>query len=93
MGIQISLYNAAGEEHPEWDRLRHSGDRDFFGWTEGLPQVDGDATNAWLDGAFRPADFPRWLAALPADRPNPDRFPLMLRLLEADDQWWISVSY
>jgi hypothetical protein len=92
MGIHICLRNAAGKDHPDWDWIRHAGDRDFPHWTKDLPRVEGEP-KGWTEDAFRPLDFPRWRAALPEDRINPDRFPHLLNLLEADEQWWVYYSY
>lgn len=93
MGIHISLYNAEGKQHPDWDWVRHAGDRDFPSWTADLPRQEGDPRNCLLEDTFRPLQIDLWRAVLPPDRVNPDRFPLMLDLLEADEQWWVSFSY
>lgn len=88
MGIHICVMKGWGKDHPDWDGLRYAGDSDFPNWTDGLPADFGG-----LDGeGFRPLEFERWYAALPADRPNPDRFPHMLRLLEADPGYWVYYS-
>lgn len=96
MGIHISLHNAKGDDAPDWDFIRHVGDRDVADVFDRLPQVQGPTGHAWLEDAFRPADFAVWRQALAFTDderfPNPGRFKLMLDLLESDPQWWISIS-
>lgn len=97
MGVHIQVQTADGKDHPDWDWVRYAGDREFADWTAGLPTQNlKPPPSSWaddIDYAYRPVDFPAWLAALPADRPNPDRFPALLRLLEANPDLWIRLSF
>jgi hypothetical protein len=95
MGINIYLKTVDGAEHPDWDASRYADDREFPAWTVDLDReyerARGD--DPWEASLFRPVDFAAWRAALPPERHNPDRFPRMFDLLEADERYWIYYSF
>lgn len=97
MGINIFIWNRSGEDHPAWDGAKHSGDGLAADAIVRLAAREGCSSDDWLDGTLRPADFTEWRSALAftdkPDFPNPGRFGHMLDLLEADDQWWISIIW
>ena len=70
-----------------------AGDRDFLTWMHGLPRQDHPKADPVTDYCFRPLEIDRWRAALPEDRPNPDRFPEFFDLIESRDDIWINVSF
>lgn len=93
MGINIYLEWELGRNHPDWDEARYAGDRDFSGWMSGLPRVRRNEDPYAEDWGYRPLEIERWRAALPADRPNPERFIKMFDLLEAEPGLWVIESW
>jgi hypothetical protein len=98
MGINISLYKVGPQrikDHPDWDFLRHAGDREFAELASGLPHVVH--RESWDDeGMVRPADFPAWRSAIEEwekTAPNVGRFTKMLAILEAEPDCWIFFGY
>jgi len=95
MGIHIHAVHCDGRDlsFEQWDWVRHAGDREFLNWMRDLPRIYPINMEVISNEVFRPVDIPRWRAALPPDRDNPERFPHMLDLLEANPDLWISISF
>jgi hypothetical protein len=95
MGIHICVCRPDHTEHPEWDWIRHAGDRDFAKLAATLPSDTSTMGND-LDGElhYRPSNFPAWRAAIAAvEWPNPGRFEHLVDLLEKNPECWIRFSY
>ena len=96
MGINICLYDEHSNEHPEWDSVRMSGDRDFVAMLgKELSTVRKNVgTTFEPDYVDRPADFAAWRAKLAGrEWPNPGRLEHLVDLLERDTRFWISISF
>lgn len=93
MGLNISLYDTKGRDHPDWDFTKHSGDREFASMVSELPcETLGDPSDVYnfVGYHYRPADFAAWRAALATrEWPNPGRFEHMLDILEREPDYWI----
>jgi len=93
MGIHIGCFKSDGTEHPEWNWLRESHDRDFvyliddkiwFQSEEKWPPLDDDF--------FVPADIPALLTKLEkTDWKNKSRYVHLLELVKQG--CWIHVSW
>ena len=99
MGLNISLIKLPppwGSIHPEWDDMKYGGDREAARLMNSLPIEECDLATIDVDRGinvfYRPTDFAAWRAA---DWPavNPDRWRLLIDLLEADPDYWIYLSY
>lgn len=88
MSLYVLLVNRIGQDRPGWD-FGMAGDKQFPSWMAGLKAVYADHDQE----LFRPADIAEWRAALPPDRPNPDRFLEMFDILEAEPDMWIYYSF
>ena len=90
MGINLCLKTLNGKDHPTWDWIRYSGDREFAALAINLP-----CTRSGHDGEYqRPTDFSAWRTAVEkAQLPNPGRHEKLLDLLQADENYWIYVSW
>ena len=90
MGINLCLQTLSCKDHPDWDWGRHAGDKEFVKLSFDLPTI-----RSGHDGEYtRPTDFAVWRAAVEkAELPNPGRHEKFLDLLEADENYWIYVSY
>jgi hypothetical protein len=94
MGLNISLYGPGFKEHPDWDWIRHAGDRDFASMIgKELPIVQrGDGI--MTDVEYRPADFAQWRKAIASrEWPNPGRFEHLTDLLERNPDHWLYLGY
>lgn len=90
MGVYITLVDNDLNETGLVD-FGYSGDKQFWTWVDGLPYE----SHPDVDGAdaIRPLLIDKWRAALPPDRPNPDRFPAIFDLLEARKDLWLYTSW
>lgn len=93
MGVHIILRSAAGEEHAGWDSCRMGGDRDFVSLANSLDKIAAADASGWLEDAFRPDRFDVWEASVREEFAEPDRYLLLLALLEADPSFWVYFSF
>lgn len=99
MDLNISLYDLNLKNHPAWDDGRFAGDQELTSWMGDLPRIHPPGANMdpwvqdWKADLFRPENIAAWRAALPPDRPNPDRFQLMFDILENHPDVWIYLGY
>lgn len=97
MGVHLSVHNADGDRHPNWNWLRCAGDKEVAGTLTSLPHVSGPPGEAWIEDAIRPSDFTAWRVALAYTDdetfPNAGRFSQLIDLLEGDAQWWLTISW
>lgn len=96
MGMNLCVETLQDKEHPDWDDVRHAGDYEFVSATRDLPRVNWDETAGVASEYYRPADFPAWrVVALEVEKAseNHGRIQKLLDLLEADDSYWIRISY
>lgn len=93
MGVHLVLSTEDGEEHPDWDWLRHAGDSDFAGLLGSeLGYVTSSEEDPW-DRGMRPSDYAAWRAVIAArEWPNPGRFEKLVDLLQANIHHWLYVS-
>lgn len=94
MSLHISLVTKdLKHDHPTWNDNKMAGDKFISVLLIALPCEHHKCDDETI--ISRPADFLKWrekLAMLPKDRSNPERFPQMLDLLEADPDYWIYIS-
>lgn len=94
MGIHISLLNKDGQDHPDWDYVRHGGDRDAISAMWNLP-LETEGTDV-LDLMIRPTDFDAWekeLQPIWEAAQNPDRWRQLKEILQRNPDYWISTNY
>lgn len=87
MGIHLRVQRN-GADIPEWDWARYAGDREFCELSLPQQQHPSASHEDWI---WRPIEFDLWRQAA-SQLPNPERFALLLDLLEADSDLWIAVS-
>jgi hypothetical protein len=94
MGVNISIQTLDHQDHPDWDYLRHAGDRDVWAILEANGgYITQPGYDPWLHGEplIRPADM---VVARKAPWPevNAGRWKQMLDIL-SDEKWWLSIVY
>ena len=95
MGINVHIQTVDDQDHPDWDWIRHAGDRDVptiieeNGGTIAYPEKP-----EWGDDwrLFRPKDFAALRAAKWPDC-NEARWVQLVDILEGDGKWWLHYSY
>ncbi|HEV2747219.1 MAG TPA: hypothetical protein VGW34_07970 [Allosphingosinicella sp.] len=97
MGIHICLRKLDGSDHPEWDSLRHAGDREVLTIIDraaGLINNRPPDYNPWIhkELMFRPAD-PEKLADATWPDVNPERWRLLTRILREEPDYWIDWGF
>lgn len=90
MGIHLCCQTLDYKDHPNWDWIRHAGDRDFVSMLRELPNTLHGSDNDFM----RPTDFKVWREAVAKVQwPNPGRIEHLLDILEADPSYYIYVSW
>ena len=96
MGFNIFISTLDYKDHPQWDSLRYVGDRDVPKILSAIERDEIPQTEALMSGYVplfeRPKDFAA-ARALTWPEENPERWKLLLDILEADPEYWISYSY
>lgn len=93
MGIHVSIVNQRGEEHPDWDWIRHAGDRDIPGLVTEV-QSDVFFNDELEDEYYRPRDPEQLFQKLVAAHPyNEKRWRHLADLLSSDPDLHLHYSY
>lgn len=95
MGIHVSLKNAEGEEHPDWDWVRHAGDREIPGILDGMETVDLNDSGRYDEWCRRPTDVAAFRKRLEEanGEMNADRWDHLCRLLTDNPRFGLSWTY
>lgn len=91
MGLNIVVETAGGIEHPKWDAVRRSADRQIAGIIKSLPKLEDVDFEG--DPIARPADFVVWREAAPEDAEARSRYLDLVSILEAEPEYWFILSY
>lgn len=99
MGVYIAVDAEDGRD-TGWD-FGLAGDRQLAGVLIELPRetrMTVDPTDPMLEpceDGFRPADFAAWKAAeeVHPEPHNPGRFASLIALLEANEDYWVRISW
>lgn len=92
MGLNILLTTLDGRDHPEWDWSKMAGDREATALIAQLPcEVVNPLPPPDYEPHYRPTDFAAWRAAT-WPGVNPERWPLMIDLLERDAEFHLYFS-
>lgn len=93
MGIHISLHRLQGNysiEHPDWDWVRHAGDRQFPSVLHANPMVQAPDD----DQLLRPKDVNQLREAINASGiDQPERFHQLADILDREPNTWIYLGY
>lgn len=97
MGVYILLYGGDMQDHPEWEGVGISGSRDIVSALDKLPSKTLRCPEDHETTMYRPTDFQAWRAWMrEADLVNLNHWLKLMDLLEADEadqKWWIYVSW
>lgn len=96
MGLNICVMRSDHTgDHPQWDRARYAGDREFAALAVTLPRITKGPYGYGDDWIFiRPADFAAWRNAVAGvEWPCEGRYSELLDILEREPDYWIYFSY
>lgn len=87
MGVHIGIENTNGDDHPDWDYLRHSGDREAAFLVFNIEHI------VWDDWLVRPVDVTAFINKIRETVDcNADRWTQLEEILK-DPNWWMQVSW
>lgn len=90
MGVHINLYRDVCDKHPEWDWIRHSGDRQFPAVLANCETI----TKPGDDDMIRPVFVNQLRAGIrESSLEQPERFLHLCDLLERDTDYWIYFGF
>jgi len=89
----MGVYLCVDDAQPDEWTFGLSGDRQLAARLCDLPRTF-KSSDEW-EGDFRPADFDAWRAAevVYEEPDNPGRFRQLIDLLEANPDYWVSISW
>jgi hypothetical protein len=91
VGLNIVVVTAHGLEHSAWDPVRRGPDRDIAANIKSLPTFQSEDFEG--DTIIRPSDFAAWKEAAPENAEARLRYLDLVRILEAEPEYWIVLSY
>lgn len=93
MGLYLGLATKDYAEHPDFPVDKWACNRGFIDLVGTLPVIKHCLDAEAFEEIHRPTDFALWREAAARLPVNQELFTRMIDAMEADDRWWIHVSY